>query len=120
MGSTRTSIGLLAALAGLALTAAPALAVEVKGELYGVVADDLARGSSETEWRLETGRKTLEVLPTTLPALAPGANEVVITGKRQGGTVVGEVQPASLAAAPLGARKLAVIAVNFTEDTSTP
>lgn len=122
MRPIRTSIGLLAALAGLALSAAPALAAyEVSGELYAVHADNFAQGYSDTQWRLDTGRKTLDVLPTTLPALAPGANEVVVSGKRQGGTVVGEVQPASLAAAPpLGARKLAVIAVNFTGDTSTP
>lgn len=117
----RTLVGLLAALLGCALAAAPALAGEFRGELHGVVADNLDAGSSETEWRLDTGRRTLRVLPTTLPALAPGANEVVVRGDPRGGAVVGEVQPASLQPSPpLGARDVAVIAVNFDDDVRTP
>ena len=102
-----------------ALAAGPAHAIE--GELTGVVADSFDSGSSETRWRLDTGNETVPVLPTQLPALAPGQNTVEVTGEREAGAVVG---PARLASAPtmavLGARKTAVIAVNFADDTSQP
>ncbi len=68
--------------------------------MSGLVYDDLDSGHSDTRWRLDTGRESLAVLPTALPALAPGHNLVEIDGERDGNTVVGAVHPASLAATP--------------------
>lgn len=102
-----------------ALAAGPAHAVE--GELTGVVADSFDSGRSDTRWRLDTGRQTIPVLPTEIPALAPGQNEVELNGERKAGSVVG---PARLTSEPqtamLGGRKTAVIAVNFADNTSQP
>jgi hypothetical protein len=76
---------------------------------------------SDTRWRLDTGADTVHVLPTALPALAPGQNTVEVTGKREAGALVGEVRPTSLAATPtLGGRKTAVIVFNFADDTRQP
>ena len=103
----------------LAVAAGPAYAVE--GKLTGVHADNFDSGLSDTRWRLDTGHETLRVLPTELPALAPGHNSVEVTGRREDGTVVGAVKPASLAATPaLGGRKTAVIVFNFADDTRRP
>ncbi|MDQ5832722.1 MAG: hypothetical protein M3550_06660, partial [Actinomycetota bacterium] len=108
-----------AVFACLGLAAGPAHAVE--GELTGVVADNFDSGLSDTRWRLDTGAETVPVLPTELPALAPGQNTVEVTGKREAGALVGEVRPASLAATPdLGGRKTAVIVFNFADDTRQP
>ena len=108
-----------AAFVCLGLAAGPAHAV--KGELTGVVADNFASGVSDTRWRLDTGAETLPVLPTELPALAPGQNTVEMTGKREDGAVVGEARPTSAAATPmLGGRRTAVIVFNFANDTRQP
>ncbi len=110
------------AIAGVAVGAAPALADHpVDGQLRGVHADYFDGGSSDTRWQLDTGEGMLRVLPTRIPALAPGEATVEVTGKQRGGSVVGSVSAASLQAAPaLGARKLAVILFNFTADTRQP
>ena len=111
-----------ASLAGFGVVAAPAPAERsFEGELTGVHADFFDAGRADTRWRLDTGRRMLRVLPTRLPALAPGHNRVEVTGEQRGETVVGSVQPASPAAVPaLGGRKLAVIVVNFADDTRQP
>ena len=106
-------------LALLSVLAGPAYAID--GELSGLVSDDFDSGHSDTRWRLDTGRETLTVLPTELPALAPGSNYVEVDGEREGNTVVGAVRPAALAATPtLGGRKTAVIVFNFADDTRQP
>ena len=64
-------------LASLSVAAGPAYAIE--GELSGLVSDDFDSGHSDTRWRLDTGRESLTVLPTELPALAPGRNSVSYT-----------------------------------------
>ena len=113
---------LIVAIAGVAVVADPALADHpVEGQLRGVHADYFDGGSSDTRWQLDTGEGVLRVLPTRIPALAPGEATVEVTGKEQDGSVVGSVSAASLQAAPaLGARKLAVIVINFTTDTRQP
>ncbi len=106
-------------LALLSVLAGPAYAID--GELSGLVSDDFDSGQSDTRWRLDTGRESLTVLPTELPALAPGSNYVEVDGEREGNTVVGAVRPAALAATPtLGGRKTAVIVFNFADDTRQP
>jgi Gametolysin peptidase M11 len=114
---------LAAALAVLALSAAPALAQQpvLEGELSAVHADYFDSGRADTRWWLETADETVRVLPTRLPALAPGATRVRLEGRRQGGALVGVARSASARAAPvLGGRKLAVIALNFSADTRQP
>jgi hypothetical protein len=106
----------------LAALAAPAEADHpIDGSLSGLHADDFDAGSSTTRWRLDTGARSVPVLPTRLPALAPGATAVRMTDEDAG---AGVARPAaalsSRAAAPLGARKLAVIAINFASDPSEP
>jgi hypothetical protein len=103
----------------LALAAGPAHAIE--GELTGVIADSFHAGHSETRWRLDTGKATVPVLPSEVPALAPGHNTVEFTGEREAGAVVGAARLVSPPVrAVLGGRKTAVIAINFADDTSQP
>jgi hypothetical protein len=111
-----------AAIACLGLGAGPALAHHsIEGELTGVHADYFDAGVSDTRWQLDTGDETVPVLPTELPALAPGNTEVQMEDQTKGGPVVGTVTPASAQSAPaLGGRKLAVIVFNFANDTRQP
>jgi hypothetical protein len=123
VGTGRALQPLAAALAGLALSAAPALAHQPvhEGELSAVHADYFEAGRADTRWRLDTEEGTVRVLPTTLPALGPGATRVRLAGRRQGGALVGAPRAAATQAAPvLGGRKLAVIAINFSADTRQP
>jgi hypothetical protein len=115
LASTATALALLAA-------AAPAGAHHaLDGTLQGVHADYFDAGSSVTQWRLDTGSQTLDVLPTSLPALSPEDDSVAIDDQDPGAGVAGPVTAASPQAAPaLGARKTAVIAFNFPSDTRTP
>ena len=110
---------LCASLACLGVAAGPAVAGRsFEGELTGVHADYLDAGRSQTDWQLDTGREILPVLPTRVPALTPESNDVEVTGTESNGAVVGAVHPPALAAKPtLGGRKLAVIVVNFADDT---
>ena len=110
----RPLLALLAtALAGL--TAGPASAHHaLDGTLRGVHADYFGAGTSVTDWRLDTGSRTLDVLPTTLPALSPESDAVALEDEDPGAGVAGPVTAAAPLAAPaLGARKTAVIAFNF-------
>ena len=67
------------------MAAAPARAHDtVEGELYGVHADYFHEGESSTHWRLQTADGTIGVLPTTLPALTQGNNEVAIEDQDPG------------------------------------
>ena len=93
----------------------------IEGELTGVHADYFDAGVSDTRWQLDTGDETLPLLPTQLPALAPGQNDVHVKGQSMGGALVGTVSPASAQIAPaLGGRKLAVIVFNFATDMRQP
>jgi len=86
----------------------------VDGTLQGVHADYFEAGSSITDWQLDTGASTLDVLPTTLPALSPKNNEVALDDQDPGAGVAGPVTAAALQAAPaLDGHKTAVIAFNF-------
>jgi hypothetical protein len=113
---------LCASLACLGVAAGPAVAGRsFEGELTGVHADYFDAGRSQTDWQLDTGREILPVLPTRVPALTPESNDVEVTGAESNGAVVGAVHPPALAAKPtLGGRKLAVIIVNFADDTRQP
>ena len=91
------------------------------GPLQGVHADYFDGGSSATQWQLDTGAQTLDVLPTTLPALSPEDDSVAMDDEDPGAGVAGPVSSASLQAAPaLGGRKTAVIAFKFASDPVTP
>jgi len=113
---------LLLSLALLAALAAPAAADHpLEGELSGVHADDFEGGSSNTRWRLDTGARTVRVLPTRLPALAPGGARVALDDEKPGAGVAGPVTSAAPQATPaLGGRKLAVIAFNFASAPAEP
>ena len=117
----RLLLGCVAAAASL-LAAAPAHADDtVEGELYGVHADYFHEGESSTHWRLQTADGTIGVLPTTLPALTQGNNEVAIEDEDPGAGVAGPVNAAAPVATPtLGGHKVAVIAFNFVSDTGQP
>jgi hypothetical protein len=109
---------LLAATAGalaLLVGAVPARAHHpLDGQLQGVHADYFDSRSSNTQWQLDTGEQTLDVLPTSLPALTPEHNGVALEDKDPGASVTGPVTAAAPQAAPaLGGRKTAVIAFNF-------
>ena len=92
------------------------------GALQGVHADYFDAGASTTDWRLDTGASTVDVLPTSLPALSPENNTVALDDKDPGAGVAGPVTMASPQAAPaLGGHKTAVIAFNFaTAPTNQP
>ena len=91
------------------------------GTLRGVHADYFDAGSSITDWQLDTGASTLDVLPTSLPALSPESNQVALDDKEPGAGVAGPVTAAAPLAAPaLGGRKTAVIAIKFASDSLTP
>ena len=84
-------------------------------------ADYFDEGSSTTDWRLDTGPQTLDVLPTTLPALSAEHDNVALTDQDPGAGVAGPVKAASAQATPaLGGRKLAVIAFKFASDPRHP
>jgi hypothetical protein len=114
----------LPALALALLAGAPAASAHhtLDGTLQGVHADYFDAGSSITDWRLDTGASTLDVLPTTLPALSPESNQVALDDKDPGAGVAGPVTAAAAQAAPaLGGHKTAVIAFNFvTAPTNQP
>ena len=104
------------ALALALLAGAPAASAHhsLDGTLQGIHADYFDAGSSITGWQLDTGASTLDVLPTTLPALSPEGNQVSLDDKDPGAGVAGPVTAAAPQAAPaLGGRKTAVIAFNF-------
>ena len=79
-------------------------------------ADYFDKGSSVTRWRLQTGDRTVDVLPTSLPALSP-EHAAVAVDDEGGAGVVGPVTASAPQAGPtLGGRKTAVIAFNFATD----
>jgi hypothetical protein len=117
--TARTALGATAAALALLAAAAPAGAHHaLDGTLQGVHADYFDAGTSVTKWQLDTGGQTLDVLPTSLPALTPENDRVAIDDKDPGASVAGPVTAASPQAAPaLGARKTAVIAFSFAGET---
>jgi hypothetical protein len=99
----------------------PASAHAIEGTLTGVHADHFDAGFSETRWRLRTEHGSVRLLPTELPAMAPGQTKVTVNGRREDGALVGSVAPASAQPVALsGGRKLAVIVFNFAADTRQP
>jgi hypothetical protein len=112
---------LIAAVLAALVGAGPASAHHtLDGTLEGVHADYFDAGSSTTDWRLDAGPQTLDVLPTTLPALSPEHDNVALTDQDPGAGVAGPVKAASAQAAPaLGGRKVAVIAFKFASDPAT-
>jgi hypothetical protein len=106
------------------LAGAPAASAHhsLDGTLQGVHADYFDAGSSITDWQLDTGAATLDVLPTRLPALSPESNRVALDDQAPGASVAGPVTAAAPQAAPeLGGHKTAVIAFNFaTAPTNQP
>lgn len=104
------------------LAAAPAGAHHtVDGTLQGVHADYFDAGSSATQWQLDTGAATLDVLPTSLPALSPEHDSVTLDDEDPGAGVAGPVTASSPQAAPaLGGRTTAVIAFNFADNPIQP
>ncbi|MEA2363778.1 MAG: hypothetical protein QOD71_2923 [Thermoleophilaceae bacterium] len=112
----------MATVLALLAAAAPAGAHHtLDGTLRGVHADYFDAGTSVTQWQLDTGGQTVDVLPTSLPALSPDDDSVAIDDKAPGAAVAGPVTAASPQAAPaLGAHTTAVIVFNFAGDARTP
>jgi hypothetical protein len=117
----RLSVATTAIALALLAAAAPAGAHHaLDGTLQGIHADYFDAGSSATEWQLDTGAGTLDVLPTTLPALSPESDAVAVDDKDPGAGVAGPVTAAAPRAAPtLGGRRTAVIAFNFVTNPTT-
>ena len=113
---------LTAAVLAALVVAAPASAHHtLDGQLEGVHADYFDEGSSTTQWRLDTGPQTLDVLPTTLPALSAEHDNVALTDEDPGAGVAGPVKAAAAQTTPaLGGRQVAVIAFKFASDPATP
>ena len=110
-----------AVLAALVLAGPASAHHTLDGTLEGVHADYFDEGSSTTDWRLDTGPQTLDVLPTTLPALSAEHDNVALTDQDPGAGVAGPVKAAAAQTTPaLGGRKLAVIAFKFASDPATP
>jgi len=120
--SARLLVAATAGALGLLAGAVPAGAHHtIDGTLQGVHADYFDEGSSATQWQLDTGGQTLDVLPTSLPALSPENARVQLDDKDPGSSVAGPVTAASAQAAPaLGGRKTAVIAFNFASNPVQP
>jgi Gametolysin peptidase M11 len=117
----RPLLALLATALAALTAAAPASAHHsLDGTLQGVHADYFDAGTSVTDWRLDTGNRTFDVLPTTLPALSPERDAVALEDQDPGAGVAGPVRAAAPLAAPaLGGRKTAVIAFNFLTNPTT-
>jgi hypothetical protein len=103
--------------------AAPAQAGDtLTGKLRGIHTDNFDAGTSSTRWQLQTDRGNVDVLPTTVPALSKGHNQVVMRDESPGSAVAGPVAavPGTFIPPALGAHKVAVIAINFLTDRSQP
>ncbi len=111
---------------GVALLCAAAPVAEgapYRGRIEIRHADDFARQHTRTSYRLlHSGRATPLVL--TRAPRTPSGSQVVVNGRRSGSRIRGTVRSRSglLRAASVtpGARKTAVILINFTSDTRTP
>jgi hypothetical protein len=110
------------ALAALTVAAPAGAHHTLDGKLQAVHADYFDAGTSVTDWKLHTDDETLDVLPTSLPALSAEHDSVALDDQDPGAGVAGPVTASSLQAAPaLGGHKTAVIAFNFASaPTSQP
>jgi hypothetical protein len=99
--------------------------VVLEGKLVDVHSDDFVNGHATHEYRLETVQGTYELRLSDRNPELPRASRVSVHGQRGGNTITvaaGGVQATStaIAAAPMrGAKTIAVILVNFS-DNRTP
>jgi Bacterial Ig domain/Gametolysin peptidase M11 len=104
----------------LALSAPAQAEITRSGTLQATVIDDFVADRSSTRYTLEAGGKEIPLRPTTLRA-EPG-DRVVVTGELREGRLVGAVRSTAseTEAAPLAARKVAVLLIRFPGDPAVP
>src|SRR3954451_2537382 len=115
---------LIAATFMLALCAcATADAKIYSGKLEVVHADDFNHGRGQTTWTLRTKNGRIPIRPTAVPRAGSG-EKVAVRGRKAGrwleGKVIRRGGPRIKAASALGNHSLAVILVNFADDTRQP
>lgn len=111
-----------AALALLACASASAQPV-YRGKLEIRHADDFAHARGQTSWTLVRGHRRLPILPTA-QVNARSGEHVTVRGRKVGGWLEGKVRtrPGGRihAASALGLHNVAVVLVNFANDTRQP
>lgn len=121
----------LAILVGAVVSPIPvsagATASTIRGTLELDLAEDFETGTATFDYRLRTGADRLALkLPGEAPAGFVNGATVTVKGRRDGGTFVAldgsNSSTKVLASAPswTGARKMAVVLINFTNDTRKP
>jgi hypothetical protein len=129
-GRSIATLLLLSAVFGAPVSASPAATtakpVALEGEL-DVLVEDYADGHSRTRHYLKTSRGRVELKFSRKPTTLPSGTKVRVRGQVQGdvlaldGAATGSVE--TLAAAfpyTLGEQRVAVIMVNFQDDTTQP
>ena len=123
MGMRRTLAATIVLLAVLA-PCANAATRTFSGRLEVTHSDDFAHGRGQTSWTLRTkGGRRLPLRPTRMVSTRSGAR-VKVRGHRVGRWVEGKViergGPKVKAASALGTHRVAVLLVNFSDDSSQP
>ncbi|HEY0662068.1 MAG TPA: NEW3 domain-containing protein [Lysobacter sp.] len=129
-GRSIAALLLLSAVFGAPVGASPAATtgkpVALEGEL-DVLVEDYADGHSRTRHYLKTSRGRVELKFSRKPTTLPSGTKVRVRGQAQGdvlaldGAIAGSVE--TLAAAlpyTMGEQRVAVIMVNFQDDTTQP
>jgi hypothetical protein len=99
----------------------PAQAVITRsGTLHAIVTDNFRTGESTTRYTLQSGKQRTVVRPTELAAEA--GDRVVVTGRMDGGQLVGAVEATgpSTQAIAAGPRKVAVLLITFSGQSAAP
>jgi M6 family metalloprotease-like protein len=100
----------------------PAAQGEYRGKLVIRHSDDFARKRTHTGYRLLRHGRSIPLVLARAPRIASGS-AVVVRGRRAGSAIRGTVRPRGIAHAATvanGARKTAVILINFASDTRQP
>jgi hypothetical protein len=119
----RLPLALAAAAAAVLLPAVPAADGAFRGRLEVRHSDDFAHGRTHTGYRLVQGGRHIPLMLTRAPR-TPSGTKVVVRGRRVGSRIVAKSVrsrgTARAAGVTAGARKTAVILINFVSDTRTP
>jgi hypothetical protein len=111
-----------AAVATLAPATAGAASHVYRGRIEIRHSDDFAHMETQTSYLLVQGKHRIPLVPAQEPS-TPSGSKVIVRGKRTGRSLHGSVRPRGIlhaAAVQPGARKTAVILINFASDTSEP